>query len=214
MAPRGPGNKIDVYLQPLIEELKELWDNGVETYDISRKEMFVLKAALMWTISDLPSYTMLSGWVQKQIKGVLAVEWKPCADGKTKDNLNARRELAKFGVRKPLHAFKHPSGTWCLPPGPCNMALHEKDIFCKVLKSIRAPDGYTSNISKCVQVEKRTLWGLKSHDNHVLMQNLLPIAVRKALPKHVVDVLIELSTFFRKLCSKVNDKLELEKIKT
>ncbi|KAL0463180.1 UNVERIFIED_CONTAM: hypothetical protein Slati_0205600, partial [Sesamum latifolium] len=92
------------------------------------------------------------------------------------------------------------------------MALTEKDIFCKVLKSIRAPDGYTSNILKCVQIEKRTIGGLKSHDNHVLMQNLLPIAVRRALPKHVVDVLIELSTFFRKLCSNVNDKFELEKI--
>ncbi|KAG8387592.1 hypothetical protein BUALT_Bualt02G0037300 [Buddleja alternifolia] len=132
--------------------------------------------------------------------------------GKTKDNLNARHELAKLGVRKPLHAFKRRSGRWCLPPEPCNMGLNEKDIFCKVLKSIRAPDGYASNISKCVQIEKRTIWGLKSHDNHVLMQNLLSVAVRKALPKHVVEVLIELSTFFRKLCSKVNDRLELEKI--
>ncbi|KAG8369383.1 hypothetical protein BUALT_Bualt14G0005500 [Buddleja alternifolia] len=132
--------------------------------------------------------------------------------GKTKDNLNARHELAKLGVRKPLHAFKSPSERWCLPPGPCNMGLSEKDTFCKILKSIKAPDGYASNISKCIQIEKRTIWGLKSHDNHVLMQNLLPIAVRKALPKHVVEVLIELSTFFRKLCSKVNDRLELEKV--
>ncbi|KAL0281835.1 UNVERIFIED_CONTAM: hypothetical protein Sangu_2986300 [Sesamum angustifolium] len=92
------------------------------------------------------------------------------------------------------------------------MTLAEKDIFCKVLKSIRAPDGYASNISKCIQIEKRTIWGLKSYDNHVLMKNLLPITVRIALPKRVVDVLIELCTFFRKLCSKVDDKFELEKI--
>ena len=30
-------NDIDVYMQPLIEELKELQVNGVETYDISKK---------------------------------------------------------------------------------------------------------------------------------------------------------------------------------
>ncbi|KAL0333045.1 UNVERIFIED_CONTAM: hypothetical protein Scaly_2206000 [Sesamum calycinum] len=30
--PSPPENNIDVYLQPLIDELKELW-NGVETYD-------------------------------------------------------------------------------------------------------------------------------------------------------------------------------------
>ena len=33
--PFSPGNDIDVYSQTLIEELKELWDVGVETYDVS-----------------------------------------------------------------------------------------------------------------------------------------------------------------------------------
>ena len=33
--PFSPRNDIDVYLQTLIEELKELWDVGVETYDVS-----------------------------------------------------------------------------------------------------------------------------------------------------------------------------------
>jgi len=31
---KNPKNKIDVYLQPLINDVKELWDVGVETYDI------------------------------------------------------------------------------------------------------------------------------------------------------------------------------------
>ena len=41
------GNDIDVYLEPLIKELKELWFDGVQTYDYSKKEMFTLRAALM-----------------------------------------------------------------------------------------------------------------------------------------------------------------------
>ena len=62
---RSPGNDIDIYLQPLIDELKLLWDFGVETYDASRNETFQMRAALMWTISDFPAYAMLSGWSTK-----------------------------------------------------------------------------------------------------------------------------------------------------
>ncbi|XP_039116440.1 uncharacterized protein LOC120251851 [Dioscorea cayenensis subsp. rotundata] len=57
-----PGNDIDVYLQPLIRELKELWCNGVNTYDSFKKEMFKMHAALLWTISDYPGLGNLSGW--------------------------------------------------------------------------------------------------------------------------------------------------------
>jgi len=31
------GNDIDVYLEPLISELKELWFDGVQTFDYSKK---------------------------------------------------------------------------------------------------------------------------------------------------------------------------------
>ena len=63
--PKSPGNDIDVYLQPLIDELKELWEYGVETYDAFKKQSFQLHAALMGTINDFPAYAMLSGWSTK-----------------------------------------------------------------------------------------------------------------------------------------------------
>jgi len=63
--PKAPGNDIDVYLQPLIDELKELWDNGVQTYDASMKEMFQLYVSILWTINDFPAYGNLSGWSTK-----------------------------------------------------------------------------------------------------------------------------------------------------
>lgn len=31
--PKERGNKIDVYLQSLIKELKEIWEDGIQTYD-------------------------------------------------------------------------------------------------------------------------------------------------------------------------------------
>lgn len=75
--PKGPGDKIDVYLQPLIEELKELWNEGEQTFDASTNEMFQLHAALLWTISDFPAYANLSGW---STKGEYAC---PCCNVKT-----------------------------------------------------------------------------------------------------------------------------------
>jgi len=56
------GNKIDVYLQPLVKELNELWTEGVETYDSFSNEVFVMRASLLWTISDFPGLCTLSGW--------------------------------------------------------------------------------------------------------------------------------------------------------
>ncbi|GLU03666.1 hypothetical protein SLE2022_208540 [Rubroshorea leprosula] len=47
---------------PLIDELKELWYNRVQTYDSFRHQHSIMRAALMWTITDFPIYGMLSGW--------------------------------------------------------------------------------------------------------------------------------------------------------
>ncbi|XP_074352803.1 uncharacterized protein LOC141691955 [Apium graveolens] len=60
--PKSPGKNLNVYLRPLIDELKVLWKDGVQTWDVATKTNFNLKAALMWTISDFPSYGMLCGW--------------------------------------------------------------------------------------------------------------------------------------------------------
>ncbi|XP_058726290.1 uncharacterized protein LOC131597620 [Vicia villosa] len=58
----SPGNSIDVYLQPLVNELKELWNDGVVTFDVSMNESFRMRETLMWTISDFPALGNLSGW--------------------------------------------------------------------------------------------------------------------------------------------------------
>jgi hypothetical protein len=41
--PTSPRMDIDVYLQPLIEELHELWNVGVRTFDASTKTNFVMR---------------------------------------------------------------------------------------------------------------------------------------------------------------------------
>ena len=67
--PQSPGREIDVFLRPLIEELKELWFDGVSTFDFSTHQFFQMRAALLWTINDFSAYENLSGW---STKGYLA----------------------------------------------------------------------------------------------------------------------------------------------
>ncbi|GLT29221.1 hypothetical protein SLA2020_041010 [Shorea laevis] len=60
--PQSPGKNIDVMLQPLIDDLKQLWYSGVQTYDSFRHQYFLMRAAIMWTISDFLGYAMFSRW--------------------------------------------------------------------------------------------------------------------------------------------------------
>ena len=54
---------MDVYLAPTMDELKQLWE-GIPIQDLSRRSgyrHFNLKAILMWTMHDFPSYGECSG---------------------------------------------------------------------------------------------------------------------------------------------------------
>jgi len=57
---------------------------------------------------------------------------------------------------------------------------YKKDVFLRTLKNVKMPDGYASNISRCIDLKQRKIFGMKSHDFH--MQHLLPNAIRKVLP--------------------------------
>ncbi|CAA7049914.1 unnamed protein product [Microthlaspi erraticum] len=59
--PTAPSNNIDVYLQPLIDDLKDLWNEGMEVYDAFLKERFTLKAMLLWSITVYPALGTLAG---------------------------------------------------------------------------------------------------------------------------------------------------------
>ena len=67
--PRQPGNDIDMYLKSLIDDLKLLWEEGVDVYDSYSQELFCLCALLFCTINDFPAYGNLSGY---NVKGHFA----------------------------------------------------------------------------------------------------------------------------------------------
>jgi len=60
--PKQSENDIDVHLSPLIEDLKLMWDQGVEVFDEFVNETFKLHAMLFCTINDFPAYGNLSGY--------------------------------------------------------------------------------------------------------------------------------------------------------
>ncbi|GJV76711.1 hypothetical protein Tco_1508295, partial [Tanacetum coccineum] len=91
---KAPGNDIDVYLQPLIHELKLLW-KGVDAYDAFSKQKFKLRASLMWTVNDFPAYANLSGW---STKGRVACP--VCANSTRSSWLKYGRKFCYMGHRR------------------------------------------------------------------------------------------------------------------
>ena len=66
------GLNFDVFIQPLVDELQQLWSRtGVRTRDARAymgMPVFNLRAALMWTLHDFPAYGLISGLTTKGFK--------------------------------------------------------------------------------------------------------------------------------------------------
>nr|GEW34163.1 hypothetical protein [Tanacetum cinerariifolium] len=173
-------NDIDVFLEPLVDDLHTLFKTGVDTYDASTKENFSLRAVVLWMINDYPALGTLygcpySGFKEKNV-GESLVGTLLNVPGKTKDGMNARLDLAEWGIKSELFARQGKDKT-TLPLAGYTLTNAEKDIFCETLCNIKVPQGYCSNFSSLVILKDRKLIGLKSHNYHMLMQEFLPIII-------------------------------------
>lgn len=308
-------------LQPLVGDLETLWTEGVLAYDSHRKDDFVLKAALLWTISDYAAYGMLScwsthehfscpyclestsshwldkgkkwswfdchrkflpidhpfrqnksafirdadckeigierrtglelyhrvaevgttmpgkyrrplagfgvkhNWVQQSIfwrlpywythlvrhnldvihveKNVFDNVFYTVLDdsGRTKDNLNARVYIKRLNKRRALYPTKDRNGKNKKTKATYTVLRDQKREIFKWVKTLNFPDNYASQIHRCFNIETLKVSNMKSHDCHIFLQRLLPIAFVGYLPTSIWHTLEELSMFFRKLCS-------------
>jgi len=319
--PKSPNQKFDIYMRPLIDELKLLWNHGIETFDSYRKENFLLRAILLWTISDFPAYAMLSGWsthgklacpyCMNSIPSFYLPHYKKCCffdchrrflprnhrfrrqkwkfsgriekdvgieritgyelenehippacrmsdkgkthnwtkrsiffelpywsslllrhnvdvmhveknvfdnifytimnvKGKTKDTLNARKDLVELNIRKELHPISCGNNKFLIPKSIFTLMKDEIKRVCDWLRLVKFPDGFASNIGRCVRSDDGNLMGMKTHDCHVLMQRLIPILFIEFLPKPVNEAITEVSHFFRYICSSVVKENEMK----
>ncbi|CAL9012578.1 unnamed protein product [Prunus brigantina] len=93
--------------------------------------------------------------------------------GKNKDGIAARLDLLNMGVKTDLQP-EYGERRTRLPPGPWNLSRAEKREVCNSFYGMKVPEGYSSNIKNLVSLQDSRLLGLKSHDCHTLMQQLLP----------------------------------------
>lgn len=88
---KSPGDSIHVFLQPLLDDLKDLFQNGMLTYDVSKNETFTLRAVVLWTINDLPALGMVSS---HKVHGEFACP--PCGTDAWSKRLK-RKEIMLYG---------------------------------------------------------------------------------------------------------------------
>ncbi|GFS33433.1 hypothetical protein Acr_00g0028460 [Actinidia rufa] len=118
----------------------------------------------------------------------------------------------KFRHNIDLWLTQHPNGSYIKPHASFSLTIEEREAFFEFLKSVKYPDGYAANISRSVHSTNGRLTGLKSHDYHILIQQILPIGMRGFVNKEISTTLFELGSFFQDLCSKTLRRSELEKL--
>jgi len=123
---------------------------------------------------------------------------------KTMDSEKSRQDMLKMGIWKELAPVQNGKRTY-LPPACYTLSKTNKTSLCECLRGVKVPTGYSSNISSRVSMKDLKLIDMKSHDCNVLMQHLLPVAIRGILPKHVSHVITKLCIFFNAICSKMID---------
>ena len=318
--PKQPGADLNVYLELLKDELKELWETGRKVWDAHKKEEFTQRAALLTCVHDYPAngnsscmttkgykactkcgdgteglflpeskkivYMGHRKWLEmkdpwrndkknfngrierrqkpRELTGhevyeivrdlevvagkaqpagpdgltykrrsvfwdlpywrflqsrhtidVMHVEKNVCdsllglmmhhAD-KSKDGPKSRNDLQWMGIREELWPIEEEKPdenkkgertiyTRC-KPACYSMSKAELHRMCECLHGIKVPSNYSSNIKKLVDIKSHKLVGMKSHDCHVILTQLLPVAIRGCMEPWVRETVMKLCDFF------------------
>ncbi|XP_012851493.1 PREDICTED: uncharacterized protein LOC105971188 [Erythranthe guttata] len=190
--PKGPKNGIDVYLQPLIDELKELWISGIQTFDMSTKQYFNMRAALLWTINDFPALGNLSGW---STSGYLACP--SCAEDTVSERLYKSNKQCFMG-----HSRFPEEGA---PPPPSG-----EDVLSKT-EGIDVVFGVGQAVHRDSQWRKRSIFfELPYWKDNLIRHNLDVMHIEKNIGELLLKWLLNLLS---KNDGFENAKEDIEKIK-
>jgi hypothetical protein len=80
------------------------------------------------------------------------------------------------------------------------------------LNSIKVPSDFSSNVKGIINVEDKKFLNLKSHDCHVLMMQLLLVALSGILPPNVRLVTVKLCAFLNTSSQKAINPAHLAKL--
>lgn len=129
-----------------------------------------------------------------------------------KDTAESRRDLEEVGLRRELWLRPRTNRQgFFKPDAPYVLSEAEKKIFIQDVSAIRTPTGYGSSLGKCLK--KTGFIGLKSHDFHCLVQQIIPVAIRSLLQPLQRTALIRLGKSLNRICARVLDKAELKALR-
>ena len=65
------------------------------------------------------------------------------------------------------------------------LSKKEKETLCAILFTLKVHDGYSSNTRSHISMDELVFNNMKSHYFHILMQQLLRVALYHVLPKEM-----------------------------
>ena len=122
-----------------------------------------------------------------------------------KDTEESRRDLQHMGIWRELWLRpRRNRRTFVKPHAPYVFTEPEKKNFIDEVSAIRTPSVYGSALGK--HLRKSKFLGLKSHDYHCLIQQIIPAVSRRLLQPLQRTTLIRLGKSFNRICARVVDK--------
>ncbi|XP_015619179.1 uncharacterized protein [Oryza sativa Japonica Group] len=101
--PQQPGNDMDVFLEPLLEDMRDLWEHGIRVWDEFLREYFTLHAIIFVTVNDLPALFSLLGQIKGKTGCII------CVDGTVYRYLKRSKKLVYMRHRRFLrknHSYR------------------------------------------------------------------------------------------------------------
>src|SRR3954464_446079 len=128
--------------------------------------------------------------------------------GKTKDTPEARKDHQRMEDPDGLHP------EWFQGHASYALTKQEKEIFFECLLSIQVLSGFSSNIKGIINMAEKKFQNLKSHDCHVIMMQLLLVALRGLLLVNVRLAIVKLCAFLNAISQKVIDPEILPRLRS
>jgi len=82
------------------------------------------------------------------------------------------------------------------------LSNEEKDKFLQIITNLKTPIGYVSSLRK-KNSKNGDLKGMKSHDYHIMMQEILHVYMHHLMEKGCRTTIIRLCHVLKRLCSKL-----------
>jgi hypothetical protein len=112
--------------------------------------------------------------------------------------MEARRDLKETKQQEDLCPKKRDNGQHYLCDASYNLSKEKESMF-DFLNNMKVPSGYSSIIQERINIKDKKFANLKSHDCHILMTQLLPVALRGILSKNVRLAIVKLCAFLNKI---------------